>query len=195
MFPFAATTAASNIIRKRGEEEKGKKKKSVSRLTISMDNDKIEIDFDGVKGFDFARAAWAMIKLCENKGQKDALDRILNEEEDEMYFTVTTVGDMIEGFIDNMSDEQMYKELKLFRRIANKLKYPQYPYGRLGIIIDPDKMIDEDALKCLEAYIGYRPYVEENEASGRNFLYFKNINHAEEAEDFLKDYFKDMQGE
>lgn len=84
VFPFGAAAAASLMIRRRNEEEEKKKKKKnevpKSRFVITVDDDKIVVSPNVVNEFDWARAAWAMIKACEEKGQGDNLRKILDSE-------------------------------------------------------------------------------------------------------------------
>lgn len=79
VFPFGAAAAASLMIRRRNEEEE-KKKVEVpkSRFIITVDDEKIIVSPNVVNEFDWARAAWAMIKACEEKGQGDNLRKILD---------------------------------------------------------------------------------------------------------------------
>ena len=106
-----------------------------------------------------------------------------------MGFRTTTVGDMLEGFIDNMSDEQIDKELKLFGKIAKELKDGKNNYAGLGVLIDEDHMIGEEEMSSLEQLLGYRPYREQNRQSGYLFLYFETPEHAEIAAASLKRLF------
>lgn len=84
VFPFGGIAAASLMIRRRNEEEEKKKKKKnevpKSRFVITVDDDKIVVSPNVVNEFDWARAAWAMIKACEEKGQGDNLRKILDSE-------------------------------------------------------------------------------------------------------------------
>lgn len=52
----------------------------------------------------------------------------------------TTTGDMIYGFMDNMSDEQIDQEIKLFRRYARMLGAKDYT--NLIVLIDDDQQYD-----------------------------------------------------
>ena len=100
-----------------------------------------------------------------------------------MGFRTLTVGNMLEGFIDNMSEEQIDEELKLFRKIAGELKGKRHTnkYDELGVLIDEDYMVDNNVMTIFERTYGYRPYLEKNKASGSAFIYFKNIDEAERA--------------
>lgn len=52
----------------------------------------------------------------------------------------TTTGDMIYGFMDNMSDEQIDQEIKLFKRYARMLGADDYT--NLTVLIDNDQQYD-----------------------------------------------------
>lgn len=103
-----------------------------------------------------------------------------------MEFRTMTVGDMLEGFIDNMSSEQIDKEIKLFEHINRTLERGRHDYAEIGIIVDEDHIVDSDMLKSIKTLFGYQPYLEKNEASGFVFLYFKSIEDAETASAYLK---------
>lgn len=109
-----------------------------------------------------------------------------------MEFRTTTVGDMLEGFTDNMSEEQIDKELKLFRKVAKELGMKKDNYDTMGVLIDEDHLVDGDTLEVLRTHFGYMPYKENNQASGHIFLYFETSDHAEAASAYLK---KHMEGE
>lgn len=102
---------------------------------------------------------------------------------------VMQVGEMIEGFINNMPDEQIDRELKLFRQMANKLKGPRYDYARLGVVMDPDHIVDDDMLEKLKNEFGYKPQIENNLTSGHDFIYFRNKDDASRAADII-DYIR-----
>lgn len=85
VFPYGAVIAAMNISRN-NQKEQGKKKensKPTSRISISVNDDDIEMNFNMANDFDWARAAWALFRACDKKGQKDNLLRLLAEEEAE----------------------------------------------------------------------------------------------------------------
>lgn len=103
-----------------------------------------------------------------------------------MEFRTMTVGDMLEGFIDNMSSEQIDKEIKLFEHINRTLERGRRDYAEIGIIVDEDCIVDSGMLKSIETLFGYQPYLEKNESSGFVFLYFKSIEDAETASAYLK---------
>lgn len=96
-----------------------------------------------------------------------------------MNFRTTTVGDMLEGFIDNMSDEQIDEELKLYGKISKELKMGKADYASMGVLIDEDHLIEHNMLDEMEFMLGYKPYREANRASGFVFLYFETLEHAE----------------
>lgn len=96
----------------------------------------------------------------------------------ETKFRTMIVDDMMEGFIGNMSQEQIDEEFKLFQKITKELGVYINNYGTLGIIVDEEHLIDEELLAWIEKRIGYRPYIENNKASGNTFLYFRIIDHA-----------------
>lgn len=83
VFPFGAVVAAVNRIRNDQEESKPKKRnpKPTSRIYISINDFDIKMNFKMANDFDWARAAWALTKLCEKNGQKDNLLKLLAEEE------------------------------------------------------------------------------------------------------------------
>ncbi len=104
-----------------------------------------------------------------------------------MAFEIMTVGDMMEGFINNMSEEQIDKEIRLFQHIKTALNGKKHGnIDMLGVLIDKDNMINNELAGQLESSVGYRPYFEENEASGYNFLYFKNMDDTESAAAYLE---------
>lgn len=71
VFPFGAAATASLMIRRRNEEEE-KKKAEVpkSRFIITVDDEKIIVSPNVVNEFDWARAAWAMIKHARKKARE-----------------------------------------------------------------------------------------------------------------------------
>lgn len=91
----------------------------------------------------------------------------------------TTVGELIEGFIDNMSQNQIDEELRFFEKVSRKLKGSRGDYGNLGIIIDEDWQINERFRTEMAEILGYEPYSEKNEPSGFQFLYFRNKEDAD----------------
>lgn len=96
-----------------------------------------------------------------------------------MGFRTATVGGMLEGFIGNMSEEQIDEELRLFGRIAKELKIRKDDYASMGVLIDEDHLIEHSMLNEMESMLGYRPYREANVTSGFVFLYFETEEHAE----------------
>lgn len=100
-------------------------------------------------------------------------------------FSTTTVGDMLEGFIDNMPDEQIDSELEFFQNVSEKLNGKGSDYSNLGVVIDEYHMADEDLVNGLKNLVGYCPYTEVNENSGFMFHYFKNETDAEKASSYL----------
>ena len=78
IIPFGATTAASSIIRRRNEEKE--KKVPTSRFVIKVDDKNTVISPDVVNEFDWVRAAWALIRACEEKGLGSALQKVIEEE-------------------------------------------------------------------------------------------------------------------
>ncbi len=99
---------------------------------------------------------------------------------------MTSVGDMLEGFVDNMSDKQLDEEIKLFQAIARGLKISRNNYAELGVIIDKDYLISNEVLDQLESVVGYKPYREKNKQSGFIFLYFETEDHAKAAASWLE---------
>ena len=61
-------------------KKRKRQKYQKSRFIITVDDEKIIVSPNVVNEFDWARAAWAMIKACEEKGQGDNLRKILNSE-------------------------------------------------------------------------------------------------------------------
>lgn len=108
-----------------------------------------------------------------------------------MELRATTVGDMLEGFIDNMSEEQIDEELKLFQKIAKELKIGKKDYAGMGVLIDEDHLVEPGMEEKLEQALGYRPYREINRTSGYVFLYFETPTHAEIAADILRPYLEE----
>ena len=51
-------------------------------------------------------------------------------------FRTLTIGDVLEGFMDNMSQEQIDEELKLFDRIGRELLGQDKDYTECGGVID-----------------------------------------------------------
>lgn len=92
---------------------------------------------------------------------------------------IMTVGELIEGFVDNMSQDQIDEELRFFGKVARKLGCSRIDYGHLGVMIDEEWQIDDEAKNKMAESLGYEPYSERNEASGFQFLYFKNEEDAE----------------
>lgn len=80
VFPFGAATAASLMIRRRNEEEEKKKKVPTSRFVIKVDDENTVISPDVVNEFDWVRAAWALIRACEEKGLGSVLQKVIEEE-------------------------------------------------------------------------------------------------------------------
>lgn len=90
MMGGGAIIAATNMMRKRREEEQRtlraghttiyKEKETKSDITISIGEEDIEMSFNVNKDFDWVRAAWALVKVCEQKGQLDVLLRTLEQE-------------------------------------------------------------------------------------------------------------------
>lgn len=93
---------------------------------------------------------------------------------------------MLEGFVDNMSEEQIDEELKLFRKIAKELKIGRNDYARMGVLIDEGHLTGSEDMDRLEGQLGYRPYREKNRQSGYVFLYFETLEHAQIAAGHLK---------
>lgn len=79
VFPFGAVTAASNMIRKNSKQPKAEKKPA-SRITITIDDENVQTSFEVINDFDWARAAWALTRICEQRGQAESLARLLKEE-------------------------------------------------------------------------------------------------------------------
>lgn len=100
---------------------------------------------------------------------------------------IMTVGELIEGFVDNMSQDQMDEELRFFGKVARKLRHFRINYGRLGVIIDEDWQIDDSIKNKMSESLGYEPYSERNEASGFQFLYFRNEEDAKKCNGLLEE--------
>ena len=83
MFPFGAVIAAASIAKRQREEEERKKKEKklpTSEITVFCNDEEINVNYFLENDFDLARAAWALFKVCEEKGQKENLMRILKED-------------------------------------------------------------------------------------------------------------------
>lgn len=106
-----------------------------------------------------------------------------------MEFTVTTVGDMISGFTDNMPDDQIDKELKLLDKIRRSLKVKKKDGDNVGVLLDKGRDVSDQMLFDIAIRLEYRPWVENNEASGYAFIYFRNPEDAEKAAAFLAPQF------
>lgn len=103
---------------------------------------------------------------------------------------LSTVGEMMAGFIDNMPDDQINKEIRLFNRYARLLNCPHYedmivfvdedyifiPENRtntFGEIIDiPNSDITATYYKDLNVVS------EQNKVAGNYFLFFKDLDSA-----------------
>lgn len=108
-------------------------------------------------------------------------------------FRTLTIGDVLEGFMDNMSQEQIDEELKLFDRIGRELLGQDKDYTECGVVIDEDHMVDKDLFDRVTSVMGYRPWCEDNRASGFTFIYFKNLQDAEQAAEYIADYVKEQE--
>lgn len=80
VFPFGAAVAAASMMRRNQEEVKKKPSKPTSEIWISVNDEQTTVDYTVQDDFDFARAAWALFKMCVNKGQEENLLRLLEEE-------------------------------------------------------------------------------------------------------------------
>ena len=82
IFPFGAAVAASSMLRKNNETEPSQNKNEPpqSKFVIMVNDETTRIHHDVANEFDWARAAWAMIKACKQKGQAENLKKILDEE-------------------------------------------------------------------------------------------------------------------
>lgn len=103
-----------------------------------------------------------------------------------MNIRTITMGDIMEGFMGNMSEEQIDEELKLFDRIGHELLGKKSDYAACGVVIDEDHITDKDILNGLASHIGYKPWCEDNRASGFTFVYFRNLHDAEQAADYIR---------
>lgn len=82
MIPFGAAVAACNVIRKRNEKEdkkSAKLRKKTSQIELNIDDDNVRLNFNVVQDFDWARAAWAIINVCKEKGQIENLKQIITD--------------------------------------------------------------------------------------------------------------------
>lgn len=82
MVPFGAIIAACSTIRKNSESYNEKRpftRKPKSSISLVIDDKTVEMNFKVSNDFDWARAAWALIKACEKKGQGENLKKILSD--------------------------------------------------------------------------------------------------------------------
>lgn len=104
-----------------------------------------------------------------------------------------TIGDVLEGFMDNMSQEQIDEELKLFDRIGKELLGGDKDYTQCGVVIDEDHMVDKNLFDHITSVTGYQPWCEDNRTSGFTFVYFKNLQDAEQAARCITEYMKEQE--
>lgn len=81
--PFGAAVAACSVVNRRNEEEEKKRKEKLARqsvFTVTVDDENINIKNHVVDDFDWVRAAYGLIKACQEKGLAGQLAQVLNEE-------------------------------------------------------------------------------------------------------------------
>ena len=88
MMNAAGIIAASNMMRKQNDKYRESKvhlsplvsRNETSEITLSINQETTKISFDVKTEFDWVRAAWALIQICEQKGKLDSLFRTLENE-------------------------------------------------------------------------------------------------------------------
>lgn len=106
-------------------------------------------------------------------------------------FELTTVNTMLEGFMGNMSEDQIDQELDLFQQIADSLGGAGCNYDSLSVIIDKEYFVDDTLLSKLETNLSCKIYMEKNKASGWKFLYFIKEEDAIAAVKLLNQYMEE----
>ena len=77
MVPFGATIAASSMIRRNRKSEEDNNK---TYINMKIDDKTIETKYSLRENADLARAAYALIKICEKEGEIGRLKEFLEEE-------------------------------------------------------------------------------------------------------------------
>ena len=75
-----SVVSSCKVIRDRDAEIRKTLKKSkipTSSIHLTINDEDIRLNHDVVNDFDWARAAWSLIKVCEEKGQIENLNAIL----------------------------------------------------------------------------------------------------------------------
>lgn len=102
------------------------------------------------------------------------------EDVDAIDVDVITIGEMIEGAMDNMSDEQLDDEIRFFKGVGRHLKVKNYDdvivtiddgeYDPSWILQDGEKV--KVGGRVVEYYPSANLLLERNPQSGNNFYYF-----------------------
>lgn len=84
-------------------------------------------------------------------------------------YYVTNVGDMLSGYIDNMSDEDIDKDLKLFTKFAKALGVKNY--DRMVVLIDDQGQFYITELNSVN--LDTVPYMKDTQ-NGIDYYFFKS---------------------
>lgn len=84
-------------------------------------------------------------------------------------YYVTDVGDMLSGYIDNMSDEEIDRDLKLFTKFAKALGVKNY--DDMVVLVDGDGQFYITDIN--EVTLDTVPYMKDTQ-NGIDFYFFQN---------------------
>ena len=102
IIPHAAIIASCNMMRRNNEEAEKRRKQTTpeksiltnqnktklgqpsdshkSEIRLNMTTDSLEINYNITDDYDWVRAAWALINICEQKGQITQLQELMSKE-------------------------------------------------------------------------------------------------------------------
>ena len=91
-FPHAAIITACNTMRRNNEEAAKRRKQNIdksiltkkimpqSEIILKINDESTAIEYNVVNDYDWVRAAWTLINICEQKGQMEQLQKLMSKE-------------------------------------------------------------------------------------------------------------------
>lgn len=141
------------------------------------------------------RQADKALQEQEDKFWQEQEDKYLLELEGIFYIggskmQIRELSDVMEGFVDNMSDEEIDKNLKFFGKVARH--FHQKSYDHIAMVTgEEDFLLSEESAP--EGVLALNPVFET--LNGNRYAYFKNTDDAEKAVKIMKNELLALSGE
>lgn len=97
-------------------------------------------------------------------------------------FQIMALNEVVAGFIDNMPEEEIDKNLRFFGTVAEHFGLPTFNYVAMVCSGDEDYLLMEEYVP--EEVKAFDPVFEE--CNGNRYLYFKSMEDAEKAVEIIE---------